>query len=268
MKVNAYPSENIETEVKHLNSNEKLAKYLTDIVNEVYYGCKFLLCDEKEYNINLSEETNNKEIINENFEISKINRFYNEGTTSYIFEVSFKNREGFGALKILKYRYKDVSAITNDTKKYQLTYGEYRYIPKIYLNGSSYILMEFIEGQTLQEYIIYELHHNPNKNKIISEIFLELCNILKYFASEGILHSDLNTSNIILKDSTRIKKVNDQIVGLEIYLIDFGVNFTLSERISTSQALFRTSIYIPKEVLRAIILVQLCQMFILLALYF
>ena len=35
MKVQAEPSENIETEVKHLNSNEKLAKYLTDIVNEV-----------------------------------------------------------------------------------------------------------------------------------------------------------------------------------------------------------------------------------------
>jgi len=77
-------------------------------------------------------------------------------------------------------------------------------VPNVYEKTSETIEMEFINGKTLRDIL----------DKLKPEDLKEICekigiNISKLH-SAGIIHGDLTTSNMILKDN-------------EIYLIDFGL---------------------------------------------
>jgi Kae1-associated kinase Bud32 len=71
--------------------------------------------------------------------------------------------------------------------------------------------MEFIDGKRLKEFF-YEA-----KEEEIERISFEIGKLIGKLHSAGIIHGDLTTSNMILKDD-------------EIYFIDFGLGF-FSKRI-------------------------------------
>jgi Kae1-associated kinase Bud32 len=73
------------------------------------------------------------------------------------------------------------------------------------------IIMEFIDGKRLKEFF-YEA-----KEEEIERISFEIGKLIGKLHSAGIIHGDLTTSNMILKDD-------------EIYFIDFGLGF-FSKRI-------------------------------------
>jgi len=77
-------------------------------------------------------------------------------------------------------------------------------VPNVYEKTSETIEMEFIDGKTVRD-ILDKL--KPNELKDVCEKIG--INISKLH-SAGIIHGDLTTSNIILKDN-------------EVYLIDFGL---------------------------------------------
>lgn len=187
-------------------------------------------------------------------------KFHRAGTTSFILYIQFgyDQTENFDqkplALKILKFRYIDNKTINESTRNYAENYSiNYKYMPKIFISNEKYILMEFIEGQTLDEFIESETFRNSvNKDKIIRSIFIKLCNIMKYFANneiQRIIHKDLNPKNIIIKNYNEIdsEKINEEKV--DIVLIDFGVNYLFYEKIGSSRALTRAIVYIADEVL-------------------
>ncbi len=75
-----------------------------------------------------------------------------------------------------------------------------------------YLIMDFIEGETLENY----LNKTPNKRLPLSEVFsigLQLCEVLEYLHSHQppIVFRDLKPSNTILTP------------GGKVYLIDFGI---------------------------------------------
>jgi Kae1-associated kinase Bud32 len=73
------------------------------------------------------------------------------------------------------------------------------------------IIMEFIEGKRLKEFF------SEAKEEEIEKISFEIGRLVGKLHSAGIIHGDLTTSNMILKDG-------------DIYFIDFGLGF-FSKRI-------------------------------------
>lgn len=75
-------------------------------------------------------------------------------------------------------------------------------------NGTAYIVMELLVGQTLSQYI--HSHEEPLEIGFGTDIALCVCNALKEIHSAGIIHRDVSPDNIFLCDNGAVK------------LIDFG----------------------------------------------
>ncbi len=74
-------------------------------------------------------------------------------------------------------------------------------------NGQSYIVMKFIEGETLKGVLDREW---PSKEQILG-IVQSVGSALNYAHSQGVLHRDVKPSNILLAESSNV------------YLADFGL---------------------------------------------
>lgn len=68
------------------------------------------------------------------------------------------------------------------------------------------IIMEFVDGERIKELL------NKSNMKIVERLCLEIGRLVGKLHTGGIIHGDLTTSNMILKDE-------------KIYFIDFGLGF-------------------------------------------
>lgn len=102
---------------------------------------------------------------------------------------------------------------------------------------SIYIVMEFLEGGTLLDYL--EAKSFYLNEKLIAKIIYNIGSVIKYLNSYGVLHRDLKPENIMLTDKS------DNPV---IKIIDFGLTRTLApgEKIADG---FGTITYVAPEVL-------------------
>ena len=94
-----------------------------------------------------------------------------------------------------------------------------------------YIIMEFIEGQSLEQYIYNEMGIIPEQKAL--PIFIELLEAVAYLHNNGILHLDIKPNNVMLQPNGRIK------------LIDLGIAARMSD-VSGSTG-FGTPAYMPPE---------------------
>ncbi|HLZ57259.1 MAG TPA: protein kinase [Ktedonosporobacter sp.] len=89
-------------------------------------------------------------------------------------------------------------------------------LPRIYDQftdtGRSYLVMDFIEGQTLEAYLHNLRGKQPPMEKVF-DIALQLCSVLEYLHTRqpAIIFRDLKPANVMLTSSGHI------------YLIDFGI---------------------------------------------
>jgi serine/threonine protein kinase len=110
--------------------------------------------------------------------------------------------------------------LKNEDKVYLHLYNKLgldypKYFPAIIDSGSSgekfyYIIMEFIEGKTLYDYVIESYKRNASRSK--TEVFTILLNLtkgLEAMYSTGIVHGDLSVENVMIEK------------GLSVKLIDF-----------------------------------------------
>ncbi|MCD6367732.1 MAG: Kae1-associated serine/threonine protein kinase [Candidatus Aenigmarchaeota archaeon] len=79
-------------------------------------------------------------------------------------------------------------------------------VPKVMKTEDYKIFMEFIEGKRLKEF--FNETTSENRKKIAKEVG----RMIGLLHSSGIIHGDLTTSNMILRDG-------------ELYFIDFGLAF-------------------------------------------
>lgn len=114
-------------------------------------------------------------------------------------------------------------------------------------NGTAYIIMEYIEGQTLKEYISVREHDGEvaKNSETVStrklsmkeslQIVQALLHTLKLIHGEGIIHRDLSPDNImIIKDGT-------------IKLIDFGAARFFAADTTRSMSVVLKAGYAPVE---------------------
>lgn len=94
-----------------------------------------------------------------------------------------------------------------------------------------YIIMEFIEGRSLEHYIYSEIGLIPEVKAL--PIFLDILDTVAYLHSNGILHLDIKSNNIMVLPDGKIK------------LIDLGIASRMSD--ASDSTGFGTPAYMPPE---------------------
>jgi len=77
----------------------------------------------------------------------------------------------------------------------------------------NYIVMEFVDGQTLQEYVTGDRSLTPNQ---IVDVIYQCAKGLDYVHREGINHRDLNPGNIMLSNDGEVKIMDFSIAHVDI----------------------------------------------------
>jgi serine/threonine protein kinase len=184
------------------------------------------------------------------------------GTTSLILRCPTRPRAEIDrppviALKCLLPRYHKVRAITESTHAYREEHSlRLAGVPFVYSSTPLTIAMDFIDGPTLADVLesrVVPDHRSPEQQileralterdiEFIREVGLAICAKLSELAGHGNRHHlDLSPSNVIL--------VNGPGEPIRVALIDFGHNFAIGERVGTSAAFRRASLYVAPELL-------------------
>lgn len=150
-------------------------------------------------------------------------------------------RSGFPvAIKELKIKHFKNQQIRENFKRVETQlylYMKHPNIPKlvdfvdIRESGQMYIIMEFIKGISLEQYIYGEMGLIPDVKAL--PIFLEILDTVAYLHRNDILHLDIKPNNVIIQPDGHIK------------LIDLGIAARMSD--ASNSTGFGTPAYMPPE---------------------
>ena len=104
-----------------------------------------------------------------------------------------------------------------------------RQFPQTYgygqVDGMPAILMEWVEGHSLEEYLVMEggSRYRPYDVALIGLALFRILDIMSGFGS-GFAHRDLSPANIIIRDTKDVQEQVDE-RELDLCLIDFGSSF-------------------------------------------
>lgn len=169
-----------------------------------------------------------------------IGRLIAEGGTAKVYW-GIDLRSGFPvAIKELKIRHFKNPTIRQkfkDVEAQMYLYMQHPNIPKLvdFIDMKDkelmYIIMEFIEGKNLEDYIYKEIGLIPEQKAL--PIFMEVLNTVGYLHRKGVLHLDIKSNNVMIQPNGTIK------------LIDLGIASRMSE--ASSSTGFGTPTYMPPE---------------------
>ncbi|HEY5740880.1 MAG TPA: serine/threonine-protein kinase [Gammaproteobacteria bacterium] len=77
----------------------------------------------------------------------------------------------------------------------------------------NYIVMEFVDGMTLQEYVIGDRSLTPNQ---VVDVIYQCAKGLDYVHREGIIHRDLKPGNIMLSNDGAVKIMDFSIAHVDV----------------------------------------------------
>lgn len=150
-------------------------------------------------------------------------------------------RSGFPvAIKELKIRHFKNQIIREKFKKVETQlylYMQHPNIPKLvdfidmHEREQLYIVMEFIQGKSLEQYIYREIGLIPEQKAL--PMFLEILDTVAYLHRNGILHLDIKSNNVMIQPNGKIK------------LIDLGIASRMSD--ASNSTGFGTPAYMPPE---------------------
>lgn len=168
-----------------------------------------------------------------------IDRLIAEGGTAKVYW-GIDLRSGFPvAIKELKARHLNTPVLRKkfievETQLY--LYLQHPNIPKLIdfvdlkRTGQLFLIMEFVEGKTLEDYIYTEIGPIPERKAL--PLFLKILDTVAYLHDNNILHLDIKSNNVMLQSNGKIK------------LIDLGIASRMSDTVSTG---FGTPAYMPPE---------------------
>ncbi len=174
-------------------------------------------------------------------ELYHIDHLIAEGGTAKVYW-GIDLRSGFPvAIKELKMRHFKNPAIREKFKEVETQlylYMQHPNIPKLvdfidmHEREQLYIVMEFIQGKSLEQYIYSEIGLIPEEKAL--PMFLEILDTVAYIHQNGILHLDIKSNNVMIQPDGRIK------------LIDLGIASRMRDA-SISTTGFGTPAYMPPE---------------------
>ena len=77
----------------------------------------------------------------------------------------------------------------------------------------NYIVMEFVDGVTLQEYVTGDRNLSPNQ---VVDVIYQCAKGLDYVHREGIIHRDLKPGNIMLSNDGQVKIMDFSIAHVDV----------------------------------------------------
>jgi serine/threonine protein kinase len=191
---------------------------------------------------------------------------YRLGTTSVILECPRLASDDNVALKCVLYRYSSVDAIKTHTAGYRQRYDaghQVSFMPKVFDCGELFIAMELIRGKTLAEHLAErrteltrsDVRRRPQPTEVVkaqlgfaaaigqklSETLAVLAKTRARNGEIGIHHLDLSPTNILIREPFAVGTVPS------IVLVDFGVNYLITEDLGTTAAIMAASDYIAQE---------------------
>ncbi|MDZ4836311.1 MAG: serine/threonine-protein kinase [Candidatus Melainabacteria bacterium] len=102
-------------------------------------------------------------------------------------------------------------------------------------DGRPYIVMSFIEGVSLNQYI---QEHGPLPGDVVVSLSIKLLDALSHSHRAGIFHRDIKSSNVILKGEAD---------SFDVVLIDFGIASMSSGSLHETGGIAGTPAYMPPE---------------------
>jgi len=168
-------------------------------------------------------------VINENFEVLE---FIGKGGTGQVYKVRDKTLDKIFAVKLLR---KDLIIDTQTVKRFvqeaetaaNLSHPN---VVSVYghgetLDGSPYIIMNYIEGENLAQ-TLRRLHSLSWLTTV--ELFIQICDGLEHAHQQGLIHRDLKPSNVLVST----------IGGIEFaHVVDFGIAKVMASRGDTLNTL-------------------------------
>jgi predicted Ser/Thr protein kinase len=172
-------------------------------------------------------------------------RFLTTGTTSFVLVLRFPDSDTTRVLKILKPRFSESQSITERTEAYGTAYpAGVECAPTVIDSGKCFVLMQHVKGQTLADYVRERTRNGGLSGDEVRGVLVSLCRVLEYLESIGIHHGDLNPTNIIVDPTDTWRGSTPR-----IWLIDFGVNYLITDRIGSTGDVAKASVYVAPEVL-------------------
>lgn len=158
-------------------------------------------------------------------------RLHEVGTSSFILEVPTHR----AAVKILKPYHLGNVNLERSTQKYAEDYHRlpHENVPAIRLSGPRFILMDFIPGETLEEFLARSIWGAKRPQwQDLSPVLTDICVLLGRCAelSPPVYHGDLSASNVLVVQ--RREGGEDR---LQVFLLDFGLNYLLNERVGSDE---------------------------------
>jgi len=169
-----------------------------------------------------------------------VGRLIAEGGTAKVYW-GIDLRSGFPVaikeLKIKHFKNKIIRDKFKEVETQMYLYMQHQNIPKLldFIDLKErellYIVMEFIEGKSLEQYIYSEIGLIPEQKAL--PMFLEILDTVAYLHNNGVLHLDIKSNNVMLQPNGKIK------------LIDLGIASRMSD--ASNSTGFGTPAYMPSE---------------------
>ena len=99
-------------------------------------------------------------------------------------------------------------------------------------DGIQFITMEYIEGESLQRFLLRRKKLEPQE---AAKIMAQICAALEAAHAEGVIHRDLKPQNIMLDPNGRV------------YVMDFGIARSIDSRMTRTGAIIGTPDYMSPE---------------------
>ena len=170
------------------------------------------------------------------------------GTTSYILKSTIAGSKRDLAIKLIKPPYWNNPTIALATRQYQSALArakESEHVPLVLDSGDKFIVMEFIPGITLRQFILDK--DMKERIKLTRVLVAQLCTVLGDLSTisskqKGMHHFDLSPDNILITS-----EMHGLEVKLKVWLIDFGVNYLLEEGVGSSSQYELAQVYMAPE---------------------
>lgn len=163
-----------------------------------------------------------------------------EGGTAKVYW-GIDRRSGFPvAIKELKIRHFKNTVIREKFKNVETQlylYMQHPNIPRLvdfidmHEQEKLFIIMEFIQGKSLEQYIYSEIGLIPEEKAL--PMFIDILDTVAYLHNNGVLHLDIKSNNIMLQPNGKIK------------LLDMGIASRMSD--ASDSTGFGTPAYMPPE---------------------
>lgn len=157
-----------------------------------------------------------------------IKRLLGEGGMGVVYEAEQKNPRRRVALKVIRgtARTDDRHIKLFERESQALAQLEHPGIAAIHEagrteDGRHFFAMELVRGVPLHEYVAGAASADEIKTRL--GIFLQICRAVDYAHNHGVIHRDLNPSNIFVISTESGIEGSDRNLGVQIKILDFGL---------------------------------------------